>query len=377
MNINYTAPINRLGYGVVGLNLAMGLKTLGHRLALWPLGNVEVEDRHAPAIREMISNQAEFDSQATSLRVWHPFDMAHHIGRGLQCGYTTFELDTLTPRDRHHLSRLDKIVVASRWAQRIVVEQLGCPVERTIVAPHGVDRSVFHEGGGQTDPNWTTFLHIGKWERRKGQDVLLEAFNRAFDPHERVRLAMLCHNPFLSVEQNAHWEQCYKCSKMGGNVVLLPRVNSHGDVAAIMAKADCGVFPSRAEGWNLGLLEMMSLGKRVIATNYSAHTEFCTAENCMLVDVGALEAAYDGIWFHGQGRWAALGEREVGQLAEQMRAVYQQKRKGLLQINEAGIGTAKRLSWENTASSILDGLHECDRQVTCDNKSCGDSPPKG
>ena len=35
-----------------------------------------------------------------------------------------------------------------------------------------------------------------------------------------------------------------------------------------MAGADCGIFLSRAEGWNLGLLEMMAMGKPVITTNY-------------------------------------------------------------------------------------------------------------
>ena len=56
-----------------------------------------------------------------------------------------------------------------------------------------------------------------------------------------------------------------------------------------MAKTDCGVFPARAEGWNLELLEMMSCNKPVIATNYSAHTEFCDDKNCMLIDIEDME----------------------------------------------------------------------------------------
>ena len=68
-----------------------------------------------------------------------------------------------------------------------------------------------------------------------------------------------------------------------------------------MSQTDCGVFPARAEGWNLELLEMMSCGKNVIATNYSSHTEFCNSENCMLVETTELEDAHDGKWFRGQG----------------------------------------------------------------------------
>ena len=342
-NINFIAPINSLGYGVVGANLALAFKALGHRLALWPLGNVEAEGRYAPAIQEMVGNQRDYDAEAPSIRLWRQCEMAEHVGRGLHCGYPIFELDTFDAQERHHLSQLDRIIVASRWAQRVVVEQVGCPIERTIVAPFGVDRSIFHEPVGLSDPEWTTFLNIGKWELRKGHDALLTAFNRAFDLRDRVRLVMLSYNPFLSPEQNAHWERSYKGSKLGDNIVILPRKTSHAEVAAIMATADCGVFPSRAEGWNLELLEMMSMGKSVIATNYSGHTEYCSTENSLLVDVDSLETANDGIWFYGQGRWAALKDKQVEQLAARMREIHEQKRTGL-PVNRAGVATAKRHS---------------------------------
>ena len=58
-------------------------------------------------------------------------------------------------------------------------------------------------------------------------------------------------------------------------VKMIPRVNTSEEVARIMGQVDCGVFPARGEGWNLELLEMMSMGKPVIATNYSGHTQFC------------------------------------------------------------------------------------------------------
>ena len=61
------------------------------------------------------------------------------------------------------------------------------------------------------------------------------------------------------------------------------------DVAALLADCDCGVFPSRAEGWNLGLLECMSMGLNVIATNYSAHTEFVEPANCRVVQIDETE----------------------------------------------------------------------------------------
>ena len=66
-------------------------------------------------------------------------------------------------------------------------------------------------------------------------------------------------------------------------------------------------LPVPREGWNLGLLECMSVGLNVIATAYSAHTEFATEANCRLVRVDETEPAHDGQWCKGQGNWAKLG----------------------------------------------------------------------
>jgi hypothetical protein len=227
-----------------------------------------------------------------------------------------------------------------------------CHPSTVVVVPCGVDRQIFHENVGVADPKWTTFLNIGKWEYRKGHDVLIEAFCKAFEPKDRVRLWMMNHNPFISEQQADEWETLYKNSKMGHRVSILPRVASHAEVAKLMSQADCGVFPARAEGWNLELLEMMSMGKQVIATGYSAHTEFCNPANCKLIHIDDTEEAYDGVFFDGKsgGRWAELGETQVDTLAQLMRDVHENKGEG----NPFGVETAKVFSWENAATRILE-----------------------
>ena len=97
-----------------------------------------------------------------------------------------------------------------------------------------------------------------------------------------------------------------------------------------MKQTDCGVFPARAEGWNLELLEMMACGKHVITTNYSAHTEFCNKDNCFLVDINELETAHDGVFFSGEyGHWASFDNSAKDQLIEHMRMVHGIKEKYL------------------------------------------------
>jgi glycosyltransferase involved in cell wall biosynthesis len=115
-----------------------------------------------------------------------------------------------------------------------------------------------------------------------------------------------------------------------------------------MSYADCGIFPSRAEGWNLELLEMMSLGKPVITTNYASHTEFCTKDNAYLVDITEKEEAYDGKWFNGEGNWAKIDQSHKDQFIEYMKYVYTNK----INTNKIGIETAEKYNWKNTANCI-------------------------
>jgi glycosyltransferase involved in cell wall biosynthesis len=130
-----------------------------------------------------------------------------------------------------------------------------------------------------------------------------------------------------------------------------------------MRQADCGVFLSRSEGWNLPALEMLSCGKQVIITNYSGHTEYCDSSNAHLVNIDTLEDAHDGRWFFGQGQWAALGERQLDQAIEHLRAVHRTRQEGRLGVNQAGIETAKRFTWDSCATRILDVVHEVEARV--------------
>jgi glycosyltransferase involved in cell wall biosynthesis len=206
------------------------------------------------------------------------------------------------------------------------------------------------------EPGTTVFLNVGKWEVRKGHDVLAEAFGKAFAPADDVRLELLPGSPFSTAEESRQWADAYFDSALAEKVRILERVPTQREVAAVMARADCGVFPYRAEGWNLGLSEMLAMGKTVIATHYSAPTEYLSPGNARLIEIDRLEDAVDGKWFHGDGQWAELGDAQVEQLIEHLRAVHRLKRSGQLRPNAAGRDTMARFTWEATVRCIADGL---------------------
>ncbi len=350
MELNLHAPIGRLGYGVAGYNIAKSLHNLGVKVNLIPIGQPQLNNKEEhQLIQELVNNGKFFSYDACTLKIWHQHSLSDHVGRGDYAAMPIFELNKFTKQEKHHLRFPDVLYVNSHWAQDIIYKEVCSTVK---VVPLGVDPSIFCPLDKPTPSSEKyIFLNMGKWEVRKGADVLVDIFNKAFSQPDNVELWMMCHNPFFSKEENEEWENMYKNSPLGDKIKILPPVQTHREVAQIMRKADCGVFPSRAEGFNLELLEMLAIGKSVIATNYSGHTEFCTKENSFLIEIDKLEDAYDGKWFFSQGEWAEMGENQTEQCVEHMRYCYKKR-----PSNEEGVKTGQKFSWENSAKKILEDL---------------------
>lgn len=359
MNINVTCPINSLGYGVAAQNILCALSKVGEIVSLFPIqpwDEREIDPDKVPVFRGMEKNAEFYVPETPSVKIWHQNQLAGHVGNGEKIGFPFFELDRFTLPELHHIGNMDRMFVASHWAAQILEKIL--PRQYIHVVPLGVDRSIFFEAETpRLEADQTVFINVGKWEIRKGHDVLLEAFNKAFNPSDPVALNMICDNPFIG-QMNDKWRAAYKQSKLGSKINFINRrdVPTQKVLARHLQAADCGVFPARAEGWNLDLLETLSCGKHAIATNYSAHTEYVSKDNCLLIDVNETEPAIDNIWFNGQGEWAKIDEQQVDQLIEHMRTVHRLKQTGNLGINKYGIETAKFFSWENSADQFVRGL---------------------
>lgn len=355
--LNLMCPMGLTGYGVTSYNIYKELRKLVD-ITLFPIRGVTV-DTQEDQINCMadIEKQQQYDPNNHFLKIWHQFDLATRIGKGKYGVLTFFEVDKLKPIEIHMSNMTDLMFVASKWGKQILIDNgVTTNIE---VAPLGVDLSLFNpESPLVKDIKKPTdnyvFINIGKWEIRKGHDFLIEAFNNAFTPEDKVELWMLNHNPFLSNDQNLAWVNLYKNSPLKDKIIILDRLPKHQDVARLIAMSDCGVFPARAEGWNNEIPEVMAMNKPVIATNYSAHTEYLDKNNAYLIDIDNLTEASDDKFFDGYGKWAELGDSQMEQLVEHMRFVYTNN----ITTNKTGLQKAQELTWSNTANIIYKSLFE-------------------
>ena len=123
-DINISAPINQLGYGVTGLNLVNSLAQLGHTVSLWMIGQPDVPEEYVETIKESVGNARKPNFNAPSIRLWHQHDMSEFVGKGIKVGFPIFELDTFSDLELHHLSNPDEYFVCSQWAKDVLIENL-------------------------------------------------------------------------------------------------------------------------------------------------------------------------------------------------------------------------------------------------------------
>ena len=154
--INLQAPLNQLGYGQVGYNVALQFPT-AH---LSPIGKMEVFD-NIDILQKMVNTP--FYHNGHSLRIWHQHDLKSHIGQGRKIGWPIFELDTFTELELHNLSYCDLFVCSSfeEGFSTAVTESviLGTPVITTDCS--GMDEILDNGSIGMIVENSETGLENG------------------------------------------------------------------------------------------------------------------------------------------------------------------------------------------------------------------------
>lgn len=356
MQINVNCPINVTSYGYVSSYFLRGLHRLGHDVRHIPIGQNSPDENLAHELAQPLSRW-DFATDGPCLKIWHQHDLNAFYGSGKRIGMPIFELDGFNPKELHSLSNPDELIVCSKWAKEVIQRHVPCQDSNVSVVPLGYDDSIFYPAQlPQTGP--TVFGNFGKWEVRKGHDKIAEIFNKAFTPQDDVVMCMMPHNFFLSQQEVNQWVSRIKKYPIASKFMMIGRQRTQRDVFNIMSQVHCGFFPSRAEGWNLEALELLASGRHLIITDCTGHTEFCDNDNSMLVKMTGKEKAYDGKWFNGDFDWHSLGPEQIDQMVEYLREIHRKHQDRTLQINQAGIESTKKYTWDSVTKVLAERLEK-------------------
>jgi glycosyltransferase involved in cell wall biosynthesis len=181
----------------------------------------------------------------------------------------------------------EEVWVPSRFVRDCFL-QAGLSAQRVHVIPNGVDPQLF-QPGQEPFPLQTTasckFLFVGGTIHRKGIDVLLEAYRRAFTRHDDVCLVVkdLGGSSFYRGQTAAQRVARFQEQPNNPALEYLDAELTDEQMACLYAACDCLVAPYRGEGFGLPIAEALACARPAIVTGHGAALDFCSHDNAYLI----------------------------------------------------------------------------------------------
>lgn len=289
-----------------------------------------------------------------------PFDPA--VWDRINIGYCFFE-DTITVLEytRQAARRWDFIVAGSSWCEQHL--RIG-GVRNTATVLQGVDGNSFYPGPKRQFGDRFVVFSGGKFELRKGQDLVIAAMRIFMQRHDDVMLSCAWYNqwPFslatMELSQLIDYRHrdgdCLEilAETLETNGIPLDRVLLHPllnnqEMRQVYHDSDIGLFPNRGEGGNnLVMCEYMACGRTLIASDMTGHADVITTENALPL------TSYRPYHYrhHAEGVWF---EPSVDEMVEKLEYAYQHRSelrlKGLRAVEEMA-----RLTWSGAARQFHD-----------------------
>ena len=172
---------------------------------------------------------------------------------------------------RQLLVRVKGIVVCSNDLGRKVVEVFGNEVVPRVIH-NGLDAAAFFAMAGTPKPvGERIILNVAKFEEKKGQDILIQAFATIADDYSDVNLVLV---GAIDKTLTSLRELCIR-NGIEGRVQFFTDIPHH-QIAEFYRRATIFVLPSRQEPFGIALLEAGAFGLPVVASRVGGIPEILT-----------------------------------------------------------------------------------------------------
>lgn len=193
------------------------------------------------------------------------------------------------------------------------------------------------------------FLFLMMYDRtssteRKNPQAVLRAFREAFPEKENVGIVIKISN---STEKEV--ELIRQMLPTAANIYFITDILTRDQVNGLIQCADAVVSLHRSEGFGLVMAEAMLLGTPVIATNWSANSEFMTEDTSCLVKADMITLKEDVGAFKKGNRWA---DADIRQAAGYMRMLFEHPEYGKAMAERAKRHIESCLSMEQAVRLI-------------------------
>jgi glycosyltransferase involved in cell wall biosynthesis len=217
----------------------------------------------------------------------------------------------------------DGVIVPSNYCAELFAAA-GCPP--VAVVPPGADPRFSPEAPPlRLAARAVVFLFVGEYNHRKGIDIAVRAYARAFTPEDEVTLVVKTWSsriPPPGIEK-AIREQMRRVSASPPHVLFVHGMLPDSLLPSLYTAASALVMPSRAEAFGLPAAEAQACGLPVIAPRSTGLSETLHAESAYIVGIsGMMPSRPDGLpWDFYEGR--LMPEPDEDHIVDMMREIRQ------------------------------------------------------
>ncbi len=255
-------------------------------------------------------------------------------------------------------AKVDEVWTPSQFVREAFLRG-GASPQRIRMLPNAVDSGTFRPDGPATRPpnsRGFVFLFVGGPIRRKGIDLLLQAYGDAFTREEDVTLIVkdLGSRTFYNNITRLADVHEFATRSSAPHTLILTEEMDDAALAALYRGVDALVLPYRGEGFGMPMIEAMACGKPIIATGEGPAVEFCSPEIGYLLparEVPVPEAPPPVGKFSGEWTWF---EPDVAALAHTMRYVYEHREEAAGRGQKAANTIRDTLTWQRVLPMYLE-----------------------
>ena len=137
---------------------------------------------------------------------------------------------------------------------------------------------------GMSDGDFVVFFNFdfGSYYR-KNIPAAIRAFAKAFGGDNSAKLLFKTKGAKSNPKQVKEMMEEVFASRIGSQFIHISQYLPRADIDGLTAACDVYLSLHKSEGFGIGMAEAMSQGKPVVATNWSANTEFCKPDTAWCV----------------------------------------------------------------------------------------------
>lgn len=234
-------------------------------------------------------------------------------------GYWAWELEDF-PKADHVFKLFNEIWVPSSFCAEAVSQVSPIPVLKFMHAIEPASAILPKEKLSLPADRFiflTMFDYYSSMER-KNPLAVIEAYEKAFGKNHSETLLVIKSS--LSREFANDKKKLLDRIDDNASILLIEEIMPEEKLYSYMNCCDCFVSLHRSEGFGLTMAEAMYFGKPVIATEYSANSEFMNVNNSFLVKYDLISTEEHYNFVSGRGFWA---DADTNDAAEKMKFIFQ------------------------------------------------------